>query len=116
MTTLEEIRAPLAVVQRLLSNNQTASPNAVQDHFAAVLAGRWGDVPLLNAVAIEQLRPGSLVRFRCMVQNTYDPEWFLGEYDHVNAATGERVRVHAQFADAVDVLRERCKGERARAG
>ena len=105
MTTLEEIRAPLAVVQRLLRDNQTASPHAVQDHFAAVLAGRWGDVPLLNAVAIEQLRPGSLVRFRCMVQNTYDPEWFLGEYDHVNAATGERVRVHAQFADAVDVPR-----------
>jgi len=33
----------------------------------------------------------------------YNPEWYLGEYDHVNTATGERVRVHAQYSDAVDV-------------
>jgi len=37
------------------------------------------------------------------LQNMYNPEWYLGEYDHVNTATGERVRVHAQYSDAVDV-------------
>jgi hypothetical protein len=61
-------------------------------------------VPLLNDVeAVEQLRPGSLVRFRCMAQYTYNPEMFAGEYDHVNGSTGERVRVHAQYCDAMDV-------------
>jgi len=49
--------------------------------------------------AVEQLKPGTLVRFRCMVQNMYDPEMYLAEYDHVNIATGERIRMHAHYCD-----------------
>jgi len=102
--SLEEIRAPLAIVRRLLADNQAASTSTVPDHFKASLDGKWDQIPLLNDVdAVEQLRPGSLVRFQCMVQNMYNPEWYLGEYDHVNNTTGERVRVHAQYSDAVDV-------------
>ena len=55
---------------------------------------------MLNDVtAVEQLKPGTLVRFRCMVQNMYDPEMYLAEYDHVNTATGERTRMHAYYSD-----------------
>ena len=62
-------------------------------------------MPLLNDVeAVEQLQPGTLVRFRCMAQYTYNPEMFAGEYDHVHASTGERVRVHSQYCDAVDIV------------
>jgi hypothetical protein len=65
---------------------------------------RRAQVPLLNDVeAVEQLQPGSLVRFRCMAQYTYNPELFAGEYDHVNACTGERIRVHSQYCDAMNV-------------
>jgi hypothetical protein len=65
---------------------------------------RRAQVPLLNDVeAVEQLQPGSLVRFRCMAQYTYNPEMFAGEYDHVNLSTGERVRAHAPYCDAMEV-------------
>ena len=41
---MEEIRTPLAVIRRLLANNQSSSDTAVQDHFKAALDGKWEQV------------------------------------------------------------------------
>ena len=35
-------------------------------------------IPSLNATPVEQLRPGTLVRYRCMVQDVQDPEFYPG--------------------------------------
>jgi hypothetical protein len=38
-------------------------------HFGSALDGRWAEIPQLNdAARAEQFAPGSLVRFRCMIQ------------------------------------------------
>jgi len=34
-------------------------------------------IPSLNDVPVQNLISGSLVRFRCMVQDMFDPEFFL---------------------------------------
>ena len=42
-------------------------------HFKAALEGHWEHIPLLNdAARADEIAPGSLVRFRCMVQ-VWDP-------------------------------------------
>jgi|TARA_B110000967_G_scaffold160242_1_gene166073 hypothetical protein len=37
-------------------------------------------VPEINAVGVDLVRPGTLVRFRCMVQDMYNPEYYVGSY------------------------------------
>lgn len=48
-------------------------------------------VPYLNSTPIENLASGSLVRFRCMVKDMFDPEYYLGVYEEVDQQTGLRV-------------------------
>uniref|UniRef100_A0A672NS80 Mini-chromosome maintenance complex-binding protein n=1 Tax=Sinocyclocheilus grahami TaxID=75366 RepID=A0A672NS80_SINGR len=38
-------------------------------------------VPSLNDVPLHYLKPNSLVKFRCMVQDMFDPEFFMGVYE-----------------------------------
>ena len=37
-------------------------------------------IPEINAVGVEHVPPGALVRFRCMVQDMYNPEYYVGAY------------------------------------
>ena len=37
-------------------------------------------VPEINAVGVEHVPTGALVRFRCMVQDMYNPEYYVGAY------------------------------------
>uniref|UniRef100_A0A0G4I2X5 Mini-chromosome maintenance complex-binding protein n=1 Tax=Chromera velia CCMP2878 TaxID=1169474 RepID=A0A0G4I2X5_9ALVE len=47
-------------------------------------------VPSLNEVKlVENLPPNGLVRFRCMVQDCFEPEYYSGVYRILDTATGE---------------------------
>ena len=81
-------------------------------------------IPVVDDISsFEQAEPGSLVRYRCMIQvtghlnllflnvavllnyilqNIYDPELFFGEYDLVNDVTGEKLRVCGLFSDVLE--------------
>jgi hypothetical protein len=37
-------------------------------------------IPEINAVGVEAVKPNALVRFRCMVQDMYNPEYYVGAY------------------------------------
>jgi hypothetical protein len=103
---MEEIRAPLRVIDQLNAAKGVAvsDPADVEAHFRTALDGRWGDVPLLNAVShVEEIPAGSLVRFRCMVQNMYNPEWYVGQYMASNTQTGEQIQGTAQYRESLDV-------------
>ena len=47
-------------------------------------------VPVLTPASRDLLAPGSLVRYRGMVQDMLNPEFYLGVYQHKNSA-GETV-------------------------
>ena len=42
--------------------------------------GVMEQIPEINAVGVDNVRPGQLVRFRCMVQDMYNPEYYVGAY------------------------------------
>lgn len=52
---------------------------------------------------VEEIPAGSLVRFRCMVQNMYNPEWYVGDYTASNPETGERRQGTAQYRESLDL-------------
>lgn len=48
-----------------------------------------------------KLRPNSLVRYRGMVQDQYEPEYFVGSFDEVETASGRRSRVDVKYVDSI---------------
>uniref|UniRef100_A0A671XUA7 Mini-chromosome maintenance complex-binding protein n=1 Tax=Sparus aurata TaxID=8175 RepID=A0A671XUA7_SPAAU len=44
-------------------------------------------VPSLNDVPLHYLKPNSLVKFRCLIQDMFDPEFFMGAYETVDPST-----------------------------
>jgi len=44
-------------------------------------------IPSLNTVSLDELKSGALVRYRCMVQDVFDPQFCLGTYKIINEKT-----------------------------
>lgn len=51
----------------------------------------FSQVPSLNDVPVHYLKPNSLVKFRCMVQDMFDPEFYMAVYETVDPNTNARV-------------------------
>jgi hypothetical protein len=137
------IHDPRAVVQHLFEETVAARGGqdagrgdwSVPAHFEDALyrRGLIEQVPFVTArgLATGQLAARRLVRFRGMVQDMFDPEFYVGTYRERDAATGEYHPRHARFmdmapdgaAEAVEAaaaeggnIFERCAGRDAVAG
>lgn len=49
----------------------------------------WKQIPLLNSAPICNFKDKQLVRFQGMIQDMYDPEYYLEQYEVKNTTTGE---------------------------
>ncbi|KGL90557.1 Mini-chromosome maintenance complex-binding protein, partial [Charadrius vociferus] len=63
-------------------------------------ATNW--VPSLNDVPVHYLKPNSLVKFRCMVQDMFDPEFYMGVYETVDPNTNARVLHFGKYRDVAE--------------
>jgi len=99
---LEEIHRPLSVVSRLYQSavragKPVAGDFGVREHFLRELEGKWHLVPTLNTVdRLDQLEPGCLVRFKCMVQSHFNPEFYVGQ-----VYTGEGDALTTKYRDSL---------------
>ncbi|KAM4635894.1 mini-chromosome maintenance complex-binding protein [Discoglossus pictus] len=100
------ISTPLALVQGLFAQN---GPNKewekkVTEYFQEKLrensSAIW--VPCLNDVPLHYLKPNSLVKFRCMVQDMFDPEFYMGVYETVDPTTNSRVLHFGKYRDVAE--------------
>ena len=48
-------------------------------------------MPSLNDAPLHILQSGTLVRFRCMIQDTFEPEYYMESYELVNKSSGDKV-------------------------
>lgn len=48
-------------------------------------------VPSLNDVPLHYLKPNSLVKFRCLIQDMFDPEFYMGVYETIEPSTKAKV-------------------------
>lgn len=57
---------------------------------------------IAHALTVQgKLPPNSLVRYRGMIQDQYEPEYFVGSFDQVEISTGQRSRVNVKYADSI---------------
>lgn len=59
-------------------------------------------IPSLNASQLHSFKDKQLVRFRGMIQDTYNPEFYLDSYQSKNVKTGEVARRRGKFRDTLD--------------
>ncbi|MCI4376333.1 hypothetical protein PGIGA_G00187250 [Pangasianodon gigas] len=99
MPSVEDwINNPLGVIDGIFAQS-SSSPDwekKAVDYFKEKLkvnkAQSW--VPSLNDVPLHYLKPNSLVKFRCMVQDMFDPEFFMGVYETVDPSTNAKGPVY----------------------
>ncbi|CAM4726768.1 unnamed protein product [Leuciscus chuanchicus] len=95
-TVHDWINNPLGIVDEMFAQSHS-SPDwekKVVEYFKEKLklndAHAW--VPSLNDVPLHYMKPNSLVKFRCMVQDMFDPEFFMGVYE-INDPTSNSKQV-----------------------
>jgi len=77
--------------------------NRIVDHFSKelILPDTLSTIPSLNLSANHTLQDGQLVRFRCMVQDMFDPEFYLGQYQVRNIKDGSLKTMCGKYRDVV---------------
>ncbi|NXJ63139.1 MCMBP protein, partial [Rostratula benghalensis] len=97
---------PFSIVQGIFAQNVPNSDweKKVTEYFKEKLkennATNW--VPSLNDVPVHYLKPNSLVKFRCMVQDMFDPEFYMGVYETVDPNTNTRVLHFGKYRDVAE--------------
>ncbi|XP_040293082.1 mini-chromosome maintenance complex-binding protein [Bufo bufo] len=103
--TRDWMSRPLSLVQAVFAQNET-SPDwekKVTDYFHEKLQNKQcSRVPSLNDSPLHYLKPGGLVRFRCMIQDMFDPEFYMGIYETVHLDTGARALHLGKYRDVAD--------------
>ncbi|MCJ8730498.1 hypothetical protein PDJAM_G00185170 [Pangasius djambal] len=107
MPSVEDwINNPLGVIDGIFAQS-SSSPDwekKAVEYFKEKLkvnkAQSW--VPSLNDVPLHYLKPNSLVKFRCMVQDMFDPEFFMGVYETVDPSTNAKVLRCGKYKDVTD--------------
>ncbi|KAL6487079.1 hypothetical protein MHYP_G00037050 [Metynnis hypsauchen] len=100
------INNPLGVVDGIFAQNNSGPEweKKVVEYFKEKLkvndAQSW--VPSLNDVPLHYLKPNSLVKFRCMIQDMFDPEFFMGVYETVDSSTNSKVLRCGKYKDVTD--------------
>ena len=56
-------------------------------------------VPSINSCALHQVAADSLVRYRCMVQDMFDPELYLARFKVTSRKTGQAVMRSGRYRD-----------------
>ena len=79
---------PLSVAEGIFTEAGKPDHERVREFFTNRLQNSEAlkRVPSLNDVPSHLLKSKSLVRFRCMVQDMFDPEYYLAVYEAVNKA------------------------------
>ncbi|XP_072042035.1 mini-chromosome maintenance complex-binding protein-like [Amphiura filiformis] len=107
MPAIEDwLNRPLDIIQGMFDHSNKDWSNKVVEYFQRRLDDKntleW--VPSLNSSPLHQLKPNCLVRFRCMVQDTYDPEFYLGVYEVQDKNTGTKILKSGKYQDVAECV------------
>ncbi|VVC94701.1 unnamed protein product [Leptidea sinapis] len=64
----------------------------------------WHKIPLINSNASHNLSDASLARFRGMVQDMHNPEFYFEEFEVFNSSTNEIQTKSGKFTDTASIL------------
>uniref|UniRef100_A0A3Q3MBD0 Mini-chromosome maintenance complex-binding protein n=1 Tax=Mastacembelus armatus TaxID=205130 RepID=A0A3Q3MBD0_9TELE len=107
-STHDWINNPLGVVEGLFAASQNNPSSAWEakavDFFKDQLKEKDAhtSVPSLNDVPVHYLKPNSLVKFRCLIQDMFDPEFYMGVYETIDPSTKTKVLRCGKYKDVTE--------------
>lgn len=97
------INQPLSVFSELISSSRefkTLSPTQIHQRFVAYFNSTFNSsadltlIPSLNELKrVDSIKSNSLVRFRCFVQDIFDPEIYFAKYQIIDANGVNREKI-----------------------
>eukprot|EP00795_Rhopilema_esculentum_P011972 gene11972-2554_t len=98
------IDSPLSFVESCAGASGKVEVSSVKAYFQSRIEELkdLSVIPSISDYSPEQIKPNSLVRCRCMVQDQFDPEYYLGHYETFNKDTKEKKIRIGMFRDTND--------------
>jgi len=97
--------SPLQTISNMFDSRSQFSDweTRVIDHFSKEfnMPEAVQTIPSLNLVPNHSLQDGQVVRFRCMVQDMFDPEFYLAQYQVRNMKDGSLRTLCGRYRDVV---------------
>uniref|UniRef100_A0A1A8JLG5 Mini-chromosome maintenance complex-binding protein n=1 Tax=Nothobranchius kuhntae TaxID=321403 RepID=A0A1A8JLG5_NOTKU len=98
---------PLGVVQEMFAASQSGpatgwEAKALEFFKEQLKEDVQATVPSLNDVPLHYLKPNSLVKFRCLVQDMFDPEFYMGVYETVDPSTNAKTLHCGKYRDVAE--------------
>ncbi|XP_041370136.1 mini-chromosome maintenance complex-binding protein-like [Gigantopelta aegis] len=95
---------PLSIIQSLIDQYGISDKTCIKNYFQKKIQGKdmLACIPSLNDQPLHNLRPNSVVKYRCMIQDMYDPEFYLGLYEVKDIKTQETHRLSGKYKDVAD--------------
>jgi len=108
--TTQELSNPLAVIETLFANANGKLEFGEREYFHKMLGldneEGLAKIPCLNDVELaESVPPFSLVRYRCLVQDVFEPEFYAAVFKEVDAAadgTGAPRLVTSKYRECIE--------------
>ncbi|KAM9726909.1 mini-chromosome maintenance complex-binding protein [Menidia menidia] len=107
-STQDWISDPMGVVEGMFAASQNSPSSAweaqavefFKDHLKEENAQMM--VPSLNDVPLHYLKPDSLVKFRCLIQDMFDPEFYMGVYETASPSTQAKILRCGKYKDVTE--------------
>ncbi|GFR78748.1 mini-chromosome maintenance complex-binding protein [Elysia marginata] len=99
---------PYMTIQQIFEEHKADSHEtfvkSVENYFSQRLTeDTLRNLPSVNSTPLDQLASGSVVKYRCMVQDVFDPQYYVGRYTVTNSDSS-RTRIQCgSFRDAPEI-------------
>lgn len=95
------IRFPLNEISNIIKQDESIVRRLtdIGESIKSKLTNGLSKVPSINNSIVENIPPKSLVCFRGMIQDMFDPEFYLGQYSVTNKTTQEKSIKTSCFTD-----------------
>lgn len=95
------VNQPLEILQNMFDQHGKLDLTTVSEYFKKELEkpSITSQVKLLNCTPLHDLKPNCLVRYRCMIQDMFDPEFYMGAYEVEELSSKQTFMKSGMFKD-----------------
>lgn len=99
------LNEPLSIVNNIFTSDPVNFDQKVQEYFNEKFRSEknYNSIPCLNDVKIHELKPNCLVRYRCMIQDSFDPIYFSTAQKLKNPNTDETILMTFKYKEHLEI-------------
>lgn len=99
------LNEPLSIVNNIFTSDPINFEQKVNKYFDDKFATEknYFSIPCLNEVQLHELKPNCLVRYRCMIQDSFDPIYYASSQKFKNKTTNETIQLSFKYKEHLEI-------------